>query len=309
LKSNFILEIKYLKHNQIDKYKWDSAIENAANGLVYALSWFLDIVSPDWDALIEGDYEFIMPLTWNNKFGVQYLYQPIFIQQLGIFSNNKITLDIVKKFITEIEKNFKFVEIQLNYANPKLDSTSFILRNSQLIDISKPYDELYKNYKKNHKKNLQKVSDSGLVINYEGNSSDFINLQSKMFIRKGVEEIKTSDMRNLQKVVDYSVNRGLGEFYFGYLENNLCASAFFLKWQKRVIVYTALNEVGREIGAMFGLVDKYLKENAGQDLILDFAGSNIPGVKYRNLGFGARNEIYYRVKINNLPIPLKWIKK
>lgn len=71
---------------------------------------------------------------------------------------------------------------------------------------------------------------------------------------------------------------------------------FFLKWGKRVILHTALNELGRKAGAMFGLIDKYLQENSGQDLQFDFAGSNIPGVKYRNLGFGAKNEIYYRVK-------------
>jgi len=62
------LEIKYLKHNQIDKQKWDSAIENAQNGLAYALSWYLDIVSPNWDALIFGDYEMVMPLIHKKKY-------------------------------------------------------------------------------------------------------------------------------------------------------------------------------------------------------------------------------------------------
>lgn len=309
MKSNLSLKIEYLKHHQIDKQKWDSVVDSSQNGLVYALSWFLDIASPAWEALIYDDYKIIMPLTWKSKMGLRYLYQPIFIQQLGIFSNEEISKEFVSSFITEIENNFKFVDIQLNYANSKVDSETFILRNTQLIDISKPYSELYKSYKKNHKKNLLKINNSGLVINTKGSSFDFINLLSKMFVKKGVDEIKTSDIENLKKVIDYSLNMRFGEFYFGYLDNKLCASAFFLKWQKRVIIFTALNEEGREVRAMFGLIDKYLKENAGQDLIFDFAGSNIPGVQYRNLGFGARNENYYRVKINNLPVPFRWIKK
>ena len=302
------MEIKYLKHNQIDKQKWDSAIENAQNGLVYALSWFLDIVSPGWEALIIGDYKTVMPLTYRNKLGVKYLYQPVFIQQLGIFSNKDITREIVQNFITEAEKNFKFIEIQLNYANPELNDESFVLRNTQLIDISKPYDELLNNYSKNHRKNLQKISESGLTINFKGNSSDFIDLMSKMFVKKGVDEINQIDLENLKRVIDFSFDQNLGEFYSGYLDNKLCATAFFLKWKKRVIVYTALNDSGREVGAMFGLIDRYLKENSGQELLFDFAGSNIPGVKYRNLGFGARNEIYFKIRINNLPVPLKWMK-
>ena len=83
------MEIKYLKHNQIDKQKWDSAIENAENGLVYALSWYLDIVSPNWDALVVGDYEQVMPVTHKRKYGIKYLIQPPFCQQLGFFSQSK----------------------------------------------------------------------------------------------------------------------------------------------------------------------------------------------------------------------------
>ncbi len=303
------LEIKYLKHNQIDKQKWDSAIEKAENGLVYAFSWYLDIVSSGWEALVYGDYEVVMPLTYRNKLGIKYLYQPVFIQQLGIFSNKDITREIVQNFITEAEKNFKFIEIQLNYANPELNDESFVLRNTQLIDISKPYNELLSCYSKNHKKNLQKISESGLIINSNGNNTDFIDLMSKMFIKKGVAEINQIDLENLKQVIDYSLDNNFGEFYSGYLDDKLCAMAFLLKWKKRVIVYTALNDSGREVGAMFGLIDKYLQENSGQELLFDFAGSNIPGVKYRNLGFGARNEVYYRVKMNNLSVPFRWLKK
>lgn len=303
------MRITYLKHHQIDKKRWDAAIENADNGLVYALSWFLDIASPNWEALCAGGYNIVMPLTWRSKFGLKYLYQPIFIQQLGVFSEKGINEQVVDDFIKEANRKFRFINIQLNHANSIINSKGFILRNTQLIDISKSYEELYSNYKKNHRKNLEKVNNSGLIINSGGSSSDFIELTSEMFTKKGVDEIKPKDIAYLKKVVDHSLKLGLGEFYFGYLNEEICAGAFFLKWKKRVVVYTAMSNLGRQAGAMFGLIDKYLKENAGKDLLFDFAGSNIPGVKYRNLGFGARNEIYYRVTINNLPIPFKWFKK
>ena len=58
----------FLKHDKIDKVKWDNCISRSVNGHIYARSWYLNIVSPDWDALIEGDYEAVMPLTWKRKF-------------------------------------------------------------------------------------------------------------------------------------------------------------------------------------------------------------------------------------------------
>lgn len=303
------MNLQYLQHHQIDKEKWDAAIENAQNGLVYALSWFLDIVSPNWKALVSGNYDMIMPLIWRSKLGIKYLYQPTFIQQLGIFSINNIDKTKVEYFIAEARKHFKYIDIQLNYDNPGLNSENFVLRNTQLIDLSRSYSELYKNYKKNHKKNLKKIGEADLVIDSIGSSEIFADLDKEMFKRKEVDEITNNDIDDLKKVMDLSVAKGLGEFYFGKLNGDFCAAAFFLKWKERVIVYTALNSEGRKVGAMFGLIDRYLQKNAGNKLLFDFAGSNIPGVKYRNLGFGAYNEVYYRVTENNLPFFIKLFKK
>ncbi|MCK7528936.1 MAG: hypothetical protein MZV64_70975 [Ignavibacteriales bacterium] len=58
---------------------------------------------------------------------------------------------------------------------------------------------------------------------------------------------------------------------------------------------------------MVALMDYFIQENAGKKLILDFCGSNIPGVADWNLGFGAQNHTYYGVHLNNLPLWLKWI--
>ena len=69
--------IQYLEHNQIDKKKWDATIEECGN--IYAYSWYLDVVHPQWEALVEGDYDTVMPLTGGEKFGVHYLFQPYFV--------------------------------------------------------------------------------------------------------------------------------------------------------------------------------------------------------------------------------------
>ena len=79
--------IEYKKHSEIDRQRWDACIEGSVNRLPYALSWWLDTVCPDWDALVEDDYRAVMPLTRDRKFGFDYLYQPYFTQQLGVFSS------------------------------------------------------------------------------------------------------------------------------------------------------------------------------------------------------------------------------
>ena len=65
--------IHYLKHHRIDKARWDRCISKAVNSRVYACSWYLDLVCPGWEALVEEDYTSVFPLTSRWK-GIYYLY-------------------------------------------------------------------------------------------------------------------------------------------------------------------------------------------------------------------------------------------
>ena len=78
-------QVKYINHKDIDAEKWALCIENAENSRIYANIWHLDRTAIVWDALVYGDYKFVMPLPIRNKFGISYVYQPLFCQQLGIF--------------------------------------------------------------------------------------------------------------------------------------------------------------------------------------------------------------------------------
>ncbi len=75
-----IVEIKYLTYQQINKIKWDACIDKAGNGLVYGYSFYLDAMAKNWDALVlsagpgGNDYKAVMPLTWNKKYSILYLY-------------------------------------------------------------------------------------------------------------------------------------------------------------------------------------------------------------------------------------------
>ena len=104
------MDIRYFKHKEIDKEKWDTCIDNASNSLIYAFSWYLDIVSPNWEALIAGDYHLVMPLPAKRKYGINYLFQPKYTQQLGVFGVEP-SIEPVSDFISKIPKKFIFVDL------------------------------------------------------------------------------------------------------------------------------------------------------------------------------------------------------
>jgi hypothetical protein len=118
--------IRYLVNKDIDKEKWDNCIDNAANGLIYGYSFYLDAMAKNWDALVLNDYEAVMPLTWNKKYGICYLYQPPFLQQLGIFNTTTLREEVKNAFIMAGLKRFRFVELFVNFKIGE-DQPNFIL--------------------------------------------------------------------------------------------------------------------------------------------------------------------------------------
>ena len=78
--------IRYLKNHEIDMLKWDNCIAHSFNGNVFGYSWFLDVVSHGWEALVEDNYVRVMPLTTVRKNFITSIHQPDFAQQLGIYS-------------------------------------------------------------------------------------------------------------------------------------------------------------------------------------------------------------------------------
>ena len=66
---------------------------------------------------------------------------------------------------------------------------------------------------------------------------------------------------------------------------------------------------GKTIGASHALIDAFIKDHAGQDLILDFEGSDIRNLAFFYSSFGATEELYPALKINKLPWYIKLLKK
>ena len=109
--------IKHLTRKELDITKYDHCIAKACNTRIYAHSWFLDIVCDDWDVLIIENYKAVMPLPKRKKIGINYIYLPPWVQQLGIFSKDIITASLIDEFIKGIPKKFKMIDVFLNSEN------------------------------------------------------------------------------------------------------------------------------------------------------------------------------------------------
>jgi hypothetical protein len=299
------IQVSYLKYHDIDTDKWDACLAGSPNALVYAQSWYLDKHCPEWDALVLGDYRYVMPLTFRKKYGFRYLFQPLYCQQLGIFPTP--TRDVTEAFFRAAQQCFPFAQIHLNALNRPTNDMPVEVRYNLLLNLNEPYRDLAANFSKHTLRNLKKASCSRL---------NFINgLAVKDYLEFKKENakvrLKKQDWESLKQLLTFSLSRSLGELYGVYdRSNELCAAAFFVRHQKRVtFINAASSQQGRDLGAMYFLLDHFIQIHAGKDYVLDFEGSMIDGVARMYKGFGATPETYYYLAWNNLPFWAKWLKR
>ena len=65
----------------------------------------------------------------------------------------------------------------------------------------------------------------------------------------------------------------------------------------------------KHIGASHALIDAFIKDHAGQNLILDFEGSDFRNLAFFYSRFGAKVEIYPAIKINTLAVVCSFIQE
>ena len=303
--------IKYLQHEEINKEKWDDCINLSPQGLVYALSWYLDAVHPGWEALVENDYEAVFPITSGKKFGINYLYQPFFNQKLGAFSRNPGEYINIDPFLEAIPERFRYADIKLNRTNRITGKEFEVDMNTNIeLDLSENPETIRNNYSENAIRNLKKFNDENIVLNEE-KDSDLLIRMFRANMGRTLPKIRDIHYSGLKQVMDTAYDKGTGRMLVAKNpKDKFLAGAFFITYNKRaVFLFSANTEEGRETRAMYGIIDSFIAENAGEKLILDFEGSNNENLARFYKSFGGKSFDYPGLRINRLPKMIRWLKK
>lgn len=304
--------IYFLEHSNIDKKKWDDTIQHSANGMVYAFSWYLDIVSPGWNALIEDDYQVVFPLTWRKKYSFQYLFQPFFTQQLGIFSAGKNNLQKkILEFLNAVPAHFRYIDIHLNVQNtfaPNFPKT--FERLTHHLDLNKAYNQINVSYTENLTRNIKRSLKNKIELSSSIEAEEIIQLFRKNKGRE-INQLKEKDYHTLIRLVREADKRKLITLVGAKTPvGNWCAGAIFLKsHHEYIFFFSAANEEARASGAMSLLIDSFIQRHSNENMKLDFEGSMNKNLARFYKSFGSKEVVYLQVRKNTLPFYVRWMKR
>ncbi|NQW43110.1 MAG: hypothetical protein HQ463_06730 [Bacteroidetes bacterium] len=304
-------DIKYLKHKDINLELWDQAIANSLNGLVYGYSWFLNAMADEqWDALVYKNYEAVFPLVNKKKYGIPFLHQPYFCQQLGLFSTFEISEEFLHLFLQKIPSKFKYWNFHLNYRNVfPLNILKPKKRTTFQINLNQSYTEIYDHYNSDAKKNLAKAEITGFDVrknlDVELVAHTFFEVYGQHYARP--TKLQQQITNCAQEAI--KLNKGFTKGIYGK-DGQLWCAGFFLKANNTIhYAMAAPTAQGKKYGATHILIDEILKEFAMQNMIFDFEGSDINSVAYFYSKFGSNSIHYLEINVNKLPRWCRWLKK
>lgn len=300
--------LQYLLQHEIDKKKWDICIDNAEHGLVYGYSFYLDAMAKHWDAIVLNDYEAVLPLAYNKKYGIYYLYQPPFTAALGVFGKN-ITAGLLNKFLTAVPEKFKYWDIYLNQGNYfQLPAFQPYERMNYVLQLNASYDTIFSRFKTSTQRNIKKFEQLKGIIKKNIPVKDVVAL-AKQQIQSFAKHTNT-DFENVTNVYHLLHKEGKAITYGAYSNGQLVASAaFFYSHQRAFYILVGNHPDGKTVGASHSLINAFIKDHAGQNLLLDFEGSDIHSLAFYYSSFGATEEKYCGIKLNRLPKLIKLLKK
>lgn len=296
-------EIRYLTHSEIDPQKWDECLAAGNPVFAYAFSQYLDkITNANWNALVFGDYEAVFPLPFKRKWGIAYVVQPVFCQQLGAFGSSKRISNA--DFLQAIPWFFPRVRLQLNSrfgyvpqdimgettdANfSKNFPGKWDLKPNFLLPLDQPLV-----YSKDARRNLAALNSAAVQVwenrlqpkevislfrqtwgQFNRQISDEQYQQFLDAVSCGIQGPGTKSSSFETQV--YSVHQQ---------DETLLGAAIILKTFPNGVgpgflhyVCGAPTAEGRKQSAMHAIIDFAIKQHEGQKMIFDFEGSSIPSV-------------------------------
>jgi len=275
--------IKKIKYQDIDFDKYKTCIENSAQKNFYCKKDNLDFLCKNWEILVMGDYEAVMPIPFVKKAFFKVVDMPLFCQQLGVFSIRDAQ-EINQNFLDFFKNNYTIINYQFNTNN---QFTEHLQKKKNYVISVQEYAFLRrKKYFKGRKSTVKTAQYLEFrELSTHGHILDFIKNNFK-----GLE--KESDMDFFIRYLFFLENQNKLKLFGSYFENKLTNIAVLIDDDNNYALLGLLNseELKSHNGASF-LIDRILEQNI-EHKSFNFMGGSIRGIEVFFKSFGSDLQEY-----------------
>ena len=284
-------------HSRIDKVRWDKLVDSDNKALVFNKSYYLDAVCDNWYLYHDDLYSCGIIVCSITKLGIASVFPPFFHRSCDLVGDSRVFK--VEDFESILLTSFKYGIFQTSH----LLKFNTIQKLKDLVFQELNEDIVLSNQAKRKIKNVEKVYKVELRFNI--NPEDLIALIFQVLPAK-VDFFKTKSSYRIKKLIKQLESKEDLYSIGGFVNGDLVGGLFALKHKGRLIYLKgACKDDFLNAGMMYYLMNSLIEKSKEENLIFDFGGSNIKGVKYFNTKFGSKEVSYNMYHWNNSPF---WFK-
>lgn len=290
--------IQRLSYHEIDFEKYQICLDQSVQRNFYAKKEILDVLCEDWELLIAGDYDFVMPVPVKRKYGFRFVLMPLFCQQLGIFAREQ-NREVEQMFLAFLNKNYRIVSYNFNHQNAFKQNLK--CKKNYVIGRTE-YASLRKNYFKGRKSTVKTAQ----YLNFnEAKLSEVSNFITDNL--KGLE--KKNDFQKFVNYLDFLESKQMLTIFGAFKDDHLTSLAIMIKENDCYALLGLVNDEKFRLdnGASF-LIDKILKENV-HDKSFDFMGGSIRGIEVFFKSFGSSLQQYPVIENSKKDLLINFFRK
>ncbi|WP_031527631.1 GNAT family N-acetyltransferase [Dyadobacter crusticola] len=311
-----------LTRSQIDDAAWNALVQDSPQCVIYAFTYYLDIVCVDWKALVYSagaGYQVVMPLPVRKSFGFELVYQPLFCQYLGLFSRGQITGEQAALFLKALSRHYSYISAYhfnpdndrlldgLNKSFPEFQTNTYV---THWLDLTQTYCELSAGFNKDRRKNLRKAEAARWELVASTNIHPLIYLFVSNHSRKIPGGVNPNAF-NVLEALHYTFNtRAQAEVWYAAKSGRIHAGILLIRSGGKVIyLFNAADDTGRRENARTFLLDQYFREFCTNAQIFDFESPRVKSISDFYKSLGGEAVPFPGIRKNRLPFPLRQIQE
>ena len=307
------MKVIHLQNTEIDRQQWDDCIYRSINGLIYGLSWYLDIVSPGWAAIVavkDDTYTVCLPLPIQRRFGIKYIIHPYFCQQLGLFFRHPPKESIVEAMISSMLQTYLYIpRFSFNTNNTFIalhgyPSLTVEARETHLLSLDRSYSELYRGYRRDRRHRIKQAKKKRLDIIRSNDIRPLIRMYQTYIEHRVPGAGHDADQSLLRSLFIAVAQRVAYKLYYVREKDGSVSCGCWFVFYKNTIIYlfnaatdSARNDNGRSL-----IIDRLIYEHQNTDYVLDFETPPKDSLASFYQSFGSSPTPFPHIHYYNMPI-------
>ncbi len=297
---------RILNHSEIDYDAWDTCVSKSQNPSLYGKSWYLNIFAGNWKGIVKGDYEAVFPLIYRNKYGMKYICQPMGIPTVAWYRGSNADEKDYTPILQLVSENFDMADINLlcgdreildHYISSKCMNTA----KKQCLDMrDKSFDRLIQGFSRGHKYSIRKALRHGVHIKRGFDADEFWSVVFSTDTYK-INRDYTDNRERMKTLISEGIKNKTGQIWLAYHKLEPISAAFLMESDGILyFLYLFTSPSGLQLCANHLMTREIVRFNHRKIHTFDFGGSNIPSIRFFNMGFGTKDETYIEIRSGRL---------